>query len=179
MTEQAASRPATPAKKDRTTLVLLFIAALVAVGGIGFAVGHVTASSTVASTNGNAANRGGFGRGGALPSFAPGETFSVGQFGGGAGGFARGGVGSSVTGTVESVDGSTMTVKLASGTTVTIDLSSGTTYHNETSASSSDVKTGSTVLVQIDTTATAAGTPAPGASGGRNLTAKDILITTP
>ncbi len=85
-----------------------------------------------------------------------------------------------------------MTLQLANGSTVTIDLSGTTTYHSETSAASTDVKTGSTVLVQIDTAALASGQPngaipgssaAPGASGApainRTLTAKDVLITTP
>ncbi len=174
MTELAASTTAKPAKKDRTTIALLLVAALVAVGGIGFAVGHVTANPNVASNSNGPRN--GLGGRGAFASLAPGETFNLGQFGGG---FARGGLGGSVTGTVQSVDGATMTIKLASGTTVTVDLSSGTTYHNETSASSSDVKTGSTVLVQIDTAAAAGSSPAPNASGGRIVTAKDILITAP
>jgi hypothetical protein len=168
-------KPARQAKGDRTTIALLFVAALVAVGGIGFAVGHVTANS--ATPTNALANRGGggFGRG-AFGSLAPGQTFDASQFGGGAG-FGRGAVGGSVTGTVQSINGTTMTVMLSTGTTVTIDLATGTTYHNETAGSSSDVKTGSTVLVEIDTTAV--GSPAPNASGGRTLTAKDVLITTP
>lgn len=163
-------------------MVLLFIAALVAVGGIGFAVGHLTAGSTAAAANGNGAGRGtgGFSR----PSLAPGQTFDTSQFGlgngrgnGGVDGFASG-----VTGTVESINGMTMTIKLASGSTVTIDLSRSTTYHNETAGSSSDVKVGGTVIVQINTSAVASETPNPSASGGlggRTLTATDVLITAP
>jgi hypothetical protein len=162
------------AKGDRTTIALLFVAALVAVGGIGFAVGHVTANS--ATPTNALTNRGGFGGRGAFGSLAPGQTFNIGQFGGGAG-FGRGAVGGSITGTVQSINGTTMTVMLSTGTTVTVDLATGTTYHNETSGSSTDVKTGSTVLVEIDTTAI--GSPAPNASGGRTLTAKDVLITAP
>ena len=168
------AKPIKSGKSDRTTIALLFIAALVAVGGIGFAVGHVTANSAPANT---AATRNGFGgRGGAFASLAPGQTFNLSQFGGGGG---RGALGGTVTGTVQSIDGSTMTVQLTGGTTVTIDLATGTTYHNETAGSSTDVKTGSTVLVQIDTAAAAGVTPVPGASGTRSVTAKDVLITTP
>ena len=171
-----------PKGQDRTTLALLLIAAFVAVGGIGFAVGHLTGGSTAAAAN-NPPGRGngGFNR----PSLAPGQTFDLGQFGGGAGA-GRGGVGfgtaGSVSGTVQSVNGTTLTLTLANGTTVTVDLSGTTTYHNETAASSTDVKTGSTVTVQIDTSALASDIPNPSASGGlggRQLTAKDILITTP
>jgi hypothetical protein len=172
-------------KQDRTTLALLFVAALVAVGGIGFAVGHLTAGTTTAANpnaNGAGGRNGGFNR----PSLAPGQTFNVGNVGnvpnGGFGGAGRGVAGGTVSGTVQSVDGSTLTIKLANGTTVTLDLSGSTTYHNETAASSTDVKAGSTVTVQIDTSAVAGETPNPSASGGlggRQLTARDVLITTP
>jgi hypothetical protein len=180
VSEAATLKPAK--KQDRTTIALLFVAALVAVGGIGFAVGHLTAG-TAATANTNGTNP--FGRNGGgfnPPSLAPGQTFNTGGFGGG-GGLGRTGVaGGAVSGTVASVNGSTMTITLANGTTVTVDLSGTTTYHNETAGSSSDVKAGSTVTVQIDTSALAGETPNPSASGGlggRQLTAKDVLITTP
>jgi hypothetical protein len=75
-----------------------------------------------------------------------------------------------------------ITIQEASGASITIDLSGTTTYHGETSAASGDVKIGSSVTVQIDTSALASETPNPSASGalgGRTLTAKDILITNP
>ena len=169
-----------PAKQDRTTLILLLVAAFVAVGGIGFALGHLTATGAT-NANPNASGRlGGFGGRGAFPSLAPGQTLDPGQFGGGRGGL--GGLGGGVSGTVQSINGSTITIQEASGTTVTIDLSGGTTYHSAAAASSSDVKVGSSVTVQIDTSALASQTPNPGASGaleGRTLTAKDVLITSP
>ncbi|MGD0018229.1 MAG: hypothetical protein ABSD62_03165 [Candidatus Limnocylindrales bacterium] len=173
---------AQPAKKqDRTTLALLLVAAFVAVGGIGFAIGHLTGGSSTVAAN----NPGGRGNGGFVgPSLAPGQTFDTSQFGGG-GSNGRGvtGLGAGgVSGTVSSVSGSQLTITLANGSTVTVDLSSTTTYHNETAATSSDVKAGSTVTVQIDTSVLAGASPNPSASGGlggRTLTAKDILITTP
>jgi hypothetical protein len=172
-----------PAKQDRTTLMLLLVAALVAVGGIGFALGHLTAPAASAAANPTGA-RGGFGGGRNLPSLAPGQTFDASQFGGiGArAGAGLGGVSGGITGTVQSVTATTMTIQEANGTTVTIDLTGSTTYHSETSASSSQVKTGTSVTVQIDTSALASQSPNPSASGelgGRTLTAKDILITTP
>jgi hypothetical protein len=173
---------ARPAKQDRTTMALLLIAALVAVGGIGFAIGHLTGGSTAAAANnpaGPAGGRGGFTR----PSLAPGQTFNAGQFGAGGGlGRGLGGVSGGVSGTVQSTNGSTLTITLANGTAVTVDLSGTTTYHNETAAASTDVKAGSTVTVQIDTSALAGASPDPSASGGlggQTLTAKDVLITTP
>ena len=163
-------------------MALVLVAAFVAVGGIGFAVGHLTAGSSTANNTalgaGNGRGNGGFAR----PSLAPGQTFDAGQFGGGSGRNGGLGAGGSVTGTVASVNGTTMTVTLANGTTVTIDLSGTTTYHNSTAATSADVKTGSTVTIEIDTTALTGTTPNPSASGGlggRTLAAKDILITTP
>ena len=66
-----------PARKgDRTFRVLLAVGLLVAVGGVTFAVGRVTAPAAAASTRGGLGN-GGFGNGGA-----------------GAGGTARAGPGS-------------------------------------------------------------------------------------
>jgi len=161
-------------------MVLLLIAALVAVGGISFAVGHLTAGSSaaVANTTGNGRGNGAFAR----PSLAAGQTFDPGQFGGGRVTGGLGGVTGGVTGTVQSIDATTMTIQLANGTTETIDLSGSTTYHNETAGSSSDVKVGGAVIVQIDTSALASEAPIPSASGGlggRTLTAKDVLITTP
>lgn len=156
-------------------MILLFAAALIAVGGIGFALGHLTAPSTAAAANAT----GGRGFGFARPSLAPGQTFNTSQFGG-RGGF--GGLTGGISGTVQSITGSTITIQESNGTTVTIDLSGNTTYHGTTSATSGDVKVGSSVTVQIDTSALASQTPNPGASGalgGRTLTAKDILINIP
>ena len=171
-----------PAKQDRTTIALLFIAALVAVGGIGFALGHLTAPSATAAAN--PSGRGGFTRGGgALPSLAPGQTFDPGQFGGGgAGRGALGGVAGGITGTVQSITSTSITIQEANGTSVTIDLSGNTTYHAAAAASPGDVKVGTSVTVQIDASALASEAPNPSASGalgGRTLTAKDVLITQP
>jgi hypothetical protein len=169
-----------PAKQDRTTLMLLLVAALVAVGGIGFALGHLTAPGSSAAANPTGA-RGGFG-GGNFPSLAPGQTFDASQFGGARVGAGLGGVSGGITGTVQSITGSTITIQEANGTSVTIDLTGNTTYHSEISASASQVTTGTSVTVQIDTSALASQSPNPSASGGlggRTVTAKDILITTP
>jgi hypothetical protein len=173
-----------PAKTDRTTVALLLVAAFIAVGGVGFAVGHVTATGGTAAATSAPGGRGGFtGFGRNFPSLAPGETLNPGGFGGGRTGGLGGvaGVGG-VTGTVQAVTPTSITIQEASGTSVTIDLSGNTTYHSEAAAASGDVKIGTSVTVQIDTSALASETPNPNASGalgGRTLTAKDILITNP
>jgi hypothetical protein len=159
-----------PKKQDRLTVVLLVIAALVAVGGISFAVGHATGSGETAAANQGGAGAGG--PGGAMPSLAPGQTFS-------GGGQLGGGISGGISGTVTAITAATMTIQESNGTTVTIDLASGTTYHSQAAAGSSDVKTGSTVTVQVDNSATTSGSPNPSASGTRTLTAKDILVTQP
>ncbi len=167
-------------KQDRSTIVLLAVAAMIAIGGIGFAAGRFSAPAAASTGNGNFGGNGGFGRfGGNFPSLAPGQTFGAGQFGNGGG--LRGGL-ASVSGTVQSIGPDSMTVKLANGSTVTIALTGNTTYHSETAASAGDVQSGSAVTVQIDTSALAGQTPQPGASGvlgGRSLTASSVLITTP
>jgi hypothetical protein len=167
-------------KQDRTTLILLVIAAMVAVGGIGFALGHVTAPSGTSGGAANPSGRGGFGRN--LPSLAPGQTFNPGDFGGGNGQLRVNGLGGGLSGTVQSITGTTMTILMSDGQSVTVDLTGRTTYHGETSASASQVAVGTTVTVQLDTAALASASPNPGASGGlggRTLTAKDVLITIP
>ena len=165
-----------PAKQDRTTIALLLVAAFVAVAGIGFAVGHLTApGAAAANANGRT---GGFAGRGAFGSLAPGQTLNPGAFAG----RGLGGVAGGISGTVQSITSTSVTIQEASGTTVTINLDGTTTYHSAAAASPSDVKVGSSVTVQIDTSALASQTPDPnatGALGGRTLTAKDILITNP
>jgi hypothetical protein len=165
------AKPPKPITQDKTTMILLLLAAFVAVGGVGFAVGHMTGTSGTANAAPSFGRGGGFGRAGA--SLAPGQTFNAGAFAGRAVGGLTGGV----SGTVQSINGTTMTVQLSSGTSVTIDLTGTTTYHGTTPATSSDVKVGSSVTVQIAANASEAA-PAPGSSGGRTLSAQDVIIVT-
>jgi hypothetical protein len=165
-TKPTAGKP----KQDRATLVLLLVAAMVAIGGIGFALGHTLAptSTTIAAPSG----RGGF-TGRNFASLAPGQTFAIGQFGAGAAG---------INGTVQSINGSTMIIKETNGNVVTVNLTNSTIYQSEVSANQSQVGVGTNVTIQIDTTPIAGETPnasATGAVGGRTLTAKNVLITTP
>ena len=171
-----------PAKKaDRTFTILLAVGLLIAVGGVTFAVGRMTAPAVAATT------RGGFGNGGAGGTGA--------GAGAGVGGFGRGGFGGGVlvTGTVDSVSGTTMTLKEANGSTVTVNLAGTTTYHAQAAATAADVTTGKQVQVEVQiaggvggqdvpgASPGAAAIPAPGASGAptRTITARDVTLVTP
>jgi hypothetical protein len=151
-------------------MALLLVAALVAVGGVGFALGHATASN---SSNDSAARPSGF-AGRNFASLAPGQTFNPAALGAG----ARTGS-AAISGTVQSFDGTTLTILETNGGSVAIDIAGNTTYHGETAATSSQVTTGSSVTVTIATGSPGTAAPSPGSSVTRTLTAKDVLITTP
>jgi hypothetical protein len=120
--------------------VVLGIAAAVAIGGVAFAVGRTTAPAQAATVVSR-------GNGGTL--VVPGGSFAPGANGGP--GFVRGGFGGSPTirGTVESIDGDTMTINTPSGQRVEVTTTDTTTYHTQTPAEASDVRTGSSVEVQV------------------------------
>jgi hypothetical protein len=153
--------PSIPVKRRASllTTVLLVGAAAVAVAGISFAVGRVTAPVAAASTfNGRqfpgAGGNGGTGQGG--------------------GGFRSGGLGQlGITGTVTAVNGSTITVKLANGQEIQVQTDSSTTYHQQTSGSSSDVASGKSVIIEVQPGTDGFG---GGANGTRSLTASDITV---
>ena len=136
-----------PARKSsssgRLLNLVLVLAAAVAIGGVAFAIGRGTAAaSATKGTNGNGRVFGGAFPGG---SFVPGASGAP-RFGRG-GGF---GGGLTVQGTVESVDGDTLTIKTANGDTIEVTTGSSTTYHTQTDATAADVQAGKTVQVQID-----------------------------
>jgi hypothetical protein len=147
--------------------VALAVAVAVAVGGIGFAAGRMTAPPSALGAGGNGFRFGnGNGPGGYFPG--AGNGGNGGAAGGGRGFFGGGGV--SIQGTVESVSGDTLTLKLASGQTVQISLSGTTTYHAQAAASSSDVKTGGTVIVQVQINR------GQGSAGAISPSATDVTI---
>jgi hypothetical protein len=175
-------------KGDRAFRVLLAVGLIVAVGGVAFAVGRVTAPAAAATTRGGLAN-GGFGNGtaGAVPSGLPGAAFGRGA---GIGG------GVLVTGTVDAVSGTTMTLKEANGTTMTVNLAGTTTYHAQAAATAADVTVGKQVQVEVDIAGGFGGPGFPGASPGaanpaaspaaggsgttpRAITARDVTLVTP
>jgi hypothetical protein len=146
--------------------IALGVALVAAVGGVAFAAGRMTAPATAAAAGGVTRNGTGF---------RPGNgDFGGGYFQGGGGqggrGFfgAEGGV--TIQGTVESSSADVLTIKTASGQTIQVALNGTTTYHAQASASSSDVKTGGTVIVRV-------GLRQPGESGTTTgPTASDVTV---
>ena len=117
----------------RGTSLLLALAAAIAVGGIAFAAGRLTAPAATAST-GRTGN-GQFPGGGQVPG--DGQGFPGRQ------GFG----GINLSGEVTAISADSITIKLASGSSVTIPLDADTAYHKATAASAGDVTVGSTVAV--------------------------------
>jgi hypothetical protein len=159
-----------PSRAATWVNIALGVALVAAVGGVAFAAGRMTAPATAAA--------GGLGRTGT--GFRPGNGYF--GDGGGAGGFngnggpgGRGGFfgadgGVTIQGTVESSSPDALTIKTASGQTIQVAVNGTTTYHAETSASSSDVKTGGTVIVRV-------GLRQPGEAGTTTgPTASDVTV---
>jgi hypothetical protein len=154
-------------------LNLALIGAFVlAVGGIAFAAGRMTApASTVTGANFP----------GGLPGNGQGNQGN-GGFQGRPGGGAFGGLGGGATveGTVESVSATTLTLKLADGQTIQVALNDSTTYHAQADASSSDVVTGGKVQVRLQLGGVDGGT-GPSATAGtggilNSATAGDVTV---
>lgn len=154
-------RAAQPQRRSIASSLVLGLAAVIAVGGLAFAAGRLTAPTAAAATgfNGTGARaNGGFGNG----EF-PRASGAPGGFGGlrGAGGFG-------IQGTVTAVASDHLTLQLANGTTIDIPLTSSTTYHQQTAGSASDVQVGKQVQVQLERNAAGSGgaNASPGTGGG-------------
>lgn len=144
--------PTVTAKKRSPLDVVLIGAAVVALAGVAFASGRLTAPATAAAnTTGNTAQGAGGNGFRQRGSFDPNASFVPGQggFGGAFGGAGGAGAGVTINGKVVNVTATQITVQLANGTTVNIPVDSSTAYHTQTSATSSDVQTGSTVQVEV------------------------------
>ncbi len=124
---------------------ILALAAIVAIGGVAFAAGRLTAPAAAASTTTGAGTGAGrfFGNGG---TGAGNGTGTGAGFAGRLGG-ANGGL--TLSGTVTAISSTSITLQLASGTSVTIPIDSSTTYHSQQSATSADVTAGKSVLVEV------------------------------
>jgi hypothetical protein len=170
------SHPARPARRSSSVTALLLISAMVALGGVAFAVGRVTSTgqSGTGQTTNNVAN--GLGGQNGAPGFGPNASgapnFDLAGRDGGFTGTAT------VTGTVVSVTSSSITVQLADGQTVTVATGSSTTYHAQTAATSNDVTAGASVTIKTSTGPTA-GSAAASASPSTTSTrtATDVTIT--
>ena len=145
--------------------LLLALAGVVAVAGVAFAVGRTTAGT--ASDTLPAAGRADIGNTGTAPNLGvPG-----GRDGGGDDDANRIAETRSLTGTVTSVSGDTLTLQLADGQTVQVVVGSSTTYHAQASASRGDLATGAQVIVSVS----GLGGP-PGTESTSGLTATDVTI---
>jgi hypothetical protein len=143
-------------KTPRTALIALALAGVLVAGGGGFALGRVTAPTPTF-----AGFRGGNG-GNGFPGFG----------GGGGNGLGGGGLrGGGLQGTVESLNGDTLTLKTANGSTITVTLSSTTTYAKQVGGQASDITQGATVRIGVNF---AAGAPA-----GASVPATSVTLITP
>ena len=155
-------------RQGRSGSLLLAVAGVVAVFGIAFAAGRLTAPAAAAAGGTGGNGSGGFGNfpGG---SFSPGGGFPGRGNVGGPGGFgALRAI--DLQGQVTAVTPTSITIHVDNGTgtatDVTIPLDSQTTYHQATSGSVSDVTVCSTVTVQPGAANFAPGaSPNPQASG--------------
>jgi hypothetical protein len=164
---------------NRALNLLLGGALVLAIAGVAFAAGRLTAPAQTI-TGGTFPGGGVFnGQGGGNGRTGNGQ----GGFGGN-GAIFGGGAGPQIEGTVESVSDTTLTLKTAGGQTIQIALNGTTTYHRQSDGSASDVVTGSKVLVRInfrrgnganggpDATAGTGG----GATTSGDLTANDVTV---
>jgi hypothetical protein len=149
----------TPVRPRRANLVtvLLAVSAMIALGGVSFAVGRMasTGGSTIQSTVGGANGQpaGGNGLPGVVPNasgapLGPGGGLPGGGLPGGGTSAALAAGSRTVSGTVVSVSSNSITVRQANGQTITIATGSSTTYHSQTPATAADVTAGATVVVQ-------------------------------
>jgi hypothetical protein len=130
----------------RGTSLLLLLAGAIAVGGLAFAGGRLTAPAAATTSRTGAGQFQGNGQG--FPANGQG-------FAGRGDGFG----GISLSGTVSAVSADSITLELASGTSITIPLDGKTAYHTATVATAGAVTVGSQVRVTPG-----GGTANPGAS---------------
>jgi hypothetical protein len=175
MTEPVPSMPPVVRRRSTSALnVMLAVALVVAVGGVGFAAGRLT-TPTSATAGARTTNGGQFGQGG---QFGPNASGAPG------GGFSRGGFGGNVslTGMVTATTPTSITISLPNGQTVTLATDSSTTYHQETAGSVSDVTNGRQVIVQVDgravggPSASPGGNPSPATGTAGDLKASSVTV---
>jgi len=165
-----------PGISNQALNLLLGGALVLAVAGVAFAVGRMTAPApTITGGAFPGGNFGPNGQGGA------GDGGFQGRPGNGQGGFGVfGGGGATIQGTVESVSDTTLTLKTADGQTIQIALSDTTTYHAQSDATASDIVTGGQVLVRLNLRrgdGTAGGPQATaGPAGNFSVSASDVTV---
>ena len=148
---------AAPRRGTPTWVNVALVAALaVAVGGVAFAIGRMTASSPTLS------GPGGLVFGGQGPDGGPMTPGGPGRIGVGGG--------LSIDGTVTAIDGDTLTVTTDTGETQAIELDDTTTYRTATEGTSGDITVGDKVEVgvELDGTVSSGDTP--------TMTADDVTV---
>jgi hypothetical protein len=138
--------------------VALGVALVLALGGVAFAAGRLTAPTSVTAGN------------------LPGGGIQIGPGKDGQGFVQNGKPGGAFTGgptlegTVESITDTTLTLKTADGQTIQIALESSTTYHAQTDATADDVTTGGKVQVRLNVRA------GNGSGNATNPAASDVTV---
>jgi len=150
-------------RSGRLLNLLLIGAAIVAIGGVAFAVGRATAPASTLPRFGAFTNGG--------TGVRPDGSFTPSA--GGPGFFGRDG-GLSLDGTVKAVSADSLTLTLADGREMTFKLDGTTTYQQATPATATDVAVGDSVSVKIAGIGRAAG--AGGGTTTTDLTASDVTV---
>jgi hypothetical protein len=141
-------------------------AVVLAIAGVAFAAGRVTAPAAITAGNFPGGNGGQF----PFPSGGfPGGNRPGGGTGGPGGGLLGAG-GVTVEGTVESISDTTLTLTTADGRTIQIALDGTTAYHAQTDATAADVTTGTKVQVRLDLGGQG------GAGNGTGASANDVTV---
>lgn len=161
----------TAARQGNARLLNLALlgAVVLAIGGVAFAAGRMTAPTLVGTFQGP---NGQF-PGGPQGSFVPGQGGQLPGGGQGGPGALLGNGGITIEGTVESITDTTLTLRTADGQTIQIALDGSTTYHAQSDASADDVTTGGTVQVRLNGGRIGAGNGGPGAGGA---SASDVTV---
>ena len=166
------ARPAARPGNARLLNLALIGAVVLAIGGIAFAAGRMTAPTLVGSFQGpNGQNF----LGGPQGSVVPGQGGQLPVGGQGGPGAFLGNGGITIEGTVESISDTTLTLRTADGQTVQINLDGSTTYHAQSDASADDVTTGGTVQVRLNGGRIGGGNGGNGANGG-GASASDVTV---
>jgi uncharacterized protein DUF5666 len=159
-----------PKRRSNQLLDLALLgAAVIAIGGVAFAIGRGTAPAAAAG----AFTRGGPDPGGVV--IGPDGSFEPGTGPKGQGGALAQAGGLAIDGTVTAVDADSITLKLADGQEMTFKLDNSTNYREATDATPSDVAVGDDVSVTASGNGRA---PAAGSSGeAPGLSARDVTVT--
>jgi hypothetical protein len=170
-----ASVIARPASSGRGTSLLMVLAGAIAIGGLAFAGGRLTAPATTTAN--------GPGNGQQLPGNGQGFPGN-GQGFPGRGDAIGGGV--TLAGTVTAVTADSITIELATGTSMTIPLDADTEYHAATAATRDEVAVGSEVTVSPGVRTANPGasldpnaSPGPGLGGLSFGAATDVTVVEP